>query len=437
MTNLFKLIFDHRSCIKKLKILIHPDKRPNDRKVAEEEWKQLDTVLSTLTASFPSWKDLSNWEELQYVFQHATEFKSQQTAINDGALCVFVMIEYLNSELDLAKISQRFQLDFKSQYTSLSATQLNDVVHRICIDIRLMSKDNHYHPSIVESQTMIVEEEIVVNDNKYWKQLICQKLGLSINEYSDHFIMNHFGHALDCDGLMQDCVNDIPVDIMSFVDETELSSNSKIPTDVMSMSDETEVSSQSKLSDSLSCQETNYENDKVAKYDENIESNTEIAQGPQSQIFSSDDIVGPQLFETDSVVKKQPTKRKNTKREKQKSKRKVIKEHKCNNLCKKLDKTLTLRRFVPQGSIGPNRICYEEIVQYLKKKPNSWQPRQDIVDFIMKKKDSNQLQPLKCLFTKLYQNHCCFTDVVESTSGLLMMGREVGKRRRLFFRFNE
>jgi hypothetical protein len=303
MINLFQLIFDHRSCIKKLKILIHPDKRPNDRKVAEEEWKQLDTVLSTLTTSFSAWKELTNWEELQYVFQHATEFKSQQTAINDGALCVFVMIEYLNSELELARISQRFQLDFKSQYASLSATQLNDLIHRICIDIRLMSKDNQYHPSIVESQTMIVEEEIVVNDNKYWKQLICQKLGLSINEYSNHFIMNHFGReSYDTNGLMQDCVKYIPGDIMSFVDETEVSSH-----------------------DSLSTQQT-YEEGKL---DENMESNTETAQGPQS----SDDIVGPQLLETDTAVKKERSrKRKNKKHEKQKTDEDDVCKKQCNEM---------------------------------------------------------------------------------------------------------
>ncbi len=190
MNDIQRLIFEHRSCIKKLKVLIHPDKRPNDRLQAEEEWKQLDTVLSNLTIGYPVWQELSNWQDFQYVVENIAEFKSQLLAIVDGALSISAIVQYVNMELDLTGILHRFDIDFKSRYSSLNAKQVDDVIQTICGDLRLMNDDLNYQPCIIQSHSILIEENIVVNDNKFWKQLMCQKLGLKVSEYQNHFIVD-------------------------------------------------------------------------------------------------------------------------------------------------------------------------------------------------------------------------------------------------------
>jgi hypothetical protein len=426
MTNILRLIFEHRSCIKKLKILIHPDKRPNDQLVAEDEWKQLDTYLTNLSG-YPSWRSLSNWQDFQYVSENINEFKEQQTSILSGALSICAMVEYLNAELELTPLVYRFESDFKSRYSSLSAKQVDDIIKQICHDLRLMNDNINYQPCAIASVSMVIEEQIVVNDNKFWKQLMCQKLDIKLDQYSNHFIV---------DWLQKNKKDEYETE--SNMEFLSLDGHKHVDTQEFSQGPLFEVDDDNELRDTAA--------DKLfSKPIVNVSTDYQLNDSINN-IIDDEGIVGPQVFDETrseitnckvSVLEEPKRKKKKTFLNSAKSKKRKANEHECNNLCKKSDKTLTLRRFVPHGNCASNNICYKSILEYLKTKPNTWEPRQNIVDHLMIKKDVKQLQPLKCLFTKLYQEHCCFTNVTDTSPGLLMMGREIGKQRRLFFRFNE
>jgi hypothetical protein len=215
---MLRLIFNNRLCIKKLKLQLHPDKRPNEQQLAQEEWQQMDECLTTLNLCYPKWQELSNVQDLEFICQNKKFVQEQQTLIQDKALSLGTILEFVNMELQSIGISTLFPIDFKSRCSTFGTSHLLDgALNQICRELQVMKNMQGYQPCLISMESNGNQEQNVIDDSKYWKKLMCQKLGKPTNVYETHFVADLWGNSTLSCGLekVSDTVNMDTVTISS------------------------------------------------------------------------------------------------------------------------------------------------------------------------------------------------------------------------------
>lgn len=483
---MLRAIFNHRTCIRKLQVKLHPDKRPNEVELANKEFNELSECLRNLNKYYPAWQKVTTFKQLEFINTQKDFMIKQRELIDSGGLSFGIILDYVNDELRDCGMTRLFSNEVQFAFFTFSSYQMvEDFLDQICHELQ----NGMLHCEELVFQVNSDSEDVVINDGKYWKELMCRKLGLSIKLYESHFIRDvlikiplkqnsskpdDLEKVLEKESSLQDelvsIVEDIHQDVpiseisLTFFQDASNSQDSEIPfipqdistscvnketvQEVSSVMDIQEVSTmcipQESIQD-MSIQEVSNSSKKLKQELDRQDSDIQQVVSEFQDVSIQEETNKRKI--NDSKIKKK------TKRKKQSAKinesQNVIEIiplkvgmqkdvlHRCTSLCEKSLKNAQsdkIRKIMIKSSTHcqSSRIFQSSCTWLKNFRPNEWVTRPLVIDNITKEFQIPDTS-FRALLTKMFYDDCVFCETTELSKGLLM--RKFGGNR-VQMRFN-